>query len=92
MKTRQRITNIVLLVLMLALYAVVAVAVAGCQSVTPGADYVKGDRQTFDAFAPVVARDVAAGHADTGFAYTAWQLRLDAAERAMGTTSTATKP
>jgi len=61
--------------------ALSALCVGGCAG-SLQADYVAADQVTHDAFAPVVARDVASGHQATQFAYDAWTQRLTKAQAA----------
>lgn len=61
--------------------AIIVLIAAGCQSQTPGAAYVAADISRFEAFAPVVQRDVASGHADTQRLYDSWGILVNA-ERA----------
>lgn len=66
----------------IAVFTLVFSVISGCSSV-PSADYIVADRNTWNAFAPVVARDTQGGaHQATSDAYFGWKLRLEAAERA----------
>ena len=73
------------------LLAPLAVGLTACTS-APDAGYIQADRNNWNDMQPVIARDVATGHADDQDINYAWDKRLRSAEAARGLPSPATQP